>query len=189
MRAAPERSEIDPGAIRGVLADTFVLEADEANGYPLRIAGTRTNALFLRELRGSAFLNLWQAADQREVAALLAGVSDETAAVLAGAAAGPRGLHSLELEVLLLPLRHHGDTHARVLGACTPASVPSWMGLLPATPMHLMSFRVLGRIESGLRRPVRVDGDTAVAAVDFARPREAGRRGHLFVLTGARPQR
>ena len=52
-RSAPERDDVDPGAIRGVLADTFILEFDPAAGFPLRVVGTRTNALFLRELRGS----------------------------------------------------------------------------------------------------------------------------------------
>ena len=59
-RSAPERSEIDPAAIRGVLADTFILEVDISRRYPVRIAGTRTNALFLRELKGGGFLDLWQ---------------------------------------------------------------------------------------------------------------------------------
>src|ERR1700722_1992480 len=131
-RRAPERSEIDPGAIRGVLADTFILEVDFTKRYPLRIAGTRTSALFLRELKGAAFLDLWQTADQAEIAALLAGLTDEATAVLAGASAGPSGLRPLELELLLLPLRHRGNTHSRVLGACTPTSLPSWIGLLPA---------------------------------------------------------
>src|SRR5208283_5828282 len=47
-RSAPERSQIDPGAIRGVLADTFILEGNAQKRYPIRIAGARTNALFLR---------------------------------------------------------------------------------------------------------------------------------------------
>jgi hypothetical protein len=187
QRSAPERAEIDPGAIRGILADTFILEADSANRYPLRVAGTRTNALFLTELRGQTFLDLWQAADQPEIATLLSGVTDDAAAVLAGAATGPRGLRALELEILLLPLRHHGNTHARVLGACTPASVPSWMGLLPAAPMKLLSFRMLGRVENQLPAKDAREPEEWLGAADFARPRQPKRRGHLFVLTSARP--
>jgi len=188
-RCAPERSEIDPSAIRGVLADTFVLEVDISRRYPVRIAGTRTSSLFLRELKGGGFLDLWQGPDQREIAAMLASVSSESVAVLAGASACPPGLQPLELELLLLPLRHHGNTHSRVLGACLPASLPSWIGLLPAAPMHLSSFRVLGRAESarGLRSaPISSEPDKAP---EFGRTPHVDRRGHLFVITGASQRR
>jgi hypothetical protein len=188
QRSAPERSEIDPGAIRGVLADTFILEVDAVKRYPLRIAGTRTNALFLRELRGAAFLDLWQGADQPEIAALLAGLTDEAAAVLAGASAGPQGLRPLELELLLLPLRHHGNTHSRILGACTPTSLPSWIGLLPAAPMKLMTFRVLGRLEAALPERPSAKADEPAGSADFGRAPQIDRRGHLFIFTSA-PER
>jgi len=96
-RSAPERSQIDPGAIRGVLADTFILEGNAQKRYPIRIAGARTNALFLRELRGGAFLDLWQEPDQREIAAMLGVVAGEAVAMVAGASASPRDLRPLEL--------------------------------------------------------------------------------------------
>jgi hypothetical protein len=184
-RRAPERSEIDPGAIRGVLADTFILEVDSAKRYPLRIAGTRTSALFLRELKGAAFLDLWQTADQAEIAALLAGLTDEATAVLAGASAGPSGLRPLELELLLLPLRHRGNTHSRVLGACTPTSLPSWIGLLPAAPMNLLTFRVLRGAGSLPPESASTEPDEPAGAVDFGRTPPVDRRGHLFIFTSA----
>jgi hypothetical protein len=65
-RSAPERNALDPGAIRGVLADTFVLDFDSRRGFPFRIAGSRANALFLKELRLS-FLDLWRDVDREEV--------------------------------------------------------------------------------------------------------------------------
>jgi len=87
-RSAPERAEIDPAAIRGVLADTFILELDESRGYPIRIAGTRTNLLFDRELKGAAFVDLWRKPDQLEIAAVLACVADEAVAVANSTAYG-----------------------------------------------------------------------------------------------------
>ena len=63
-RSAPERNDVDPGAIRGVLADTFVLDFDARRGFPFRIAGSRANALFVKELRGFSFLDLWRSADR-----------------------------------------------------------------------------------------------------------------------------
>ena len=183
-RSAPERSQIDPGAIRGVLADTFILEVDARRRYPLRISGARTNALFLRELRGAAFLDLWQEPDQREIAAVLSVVAGEAVAVVAGVSAAPEGLRALELELLLLPLRHHGDTHARVLGACSPAFLPSWIGLVAAAPMRLFSLRVLERAESaGGERSAPPGG--RVDPAGFSRARDVNRRGNLFIVNSA----
>jgi hypothetical protein len=184
-RSAPERAQIDPGAIRGVLADTFILEVDALGRYPLRIAGARTNALFLRELRGASFLDLWQEPDQSEMAAMLSVVAGEAVAVVAGALAGPEGLRPLELELLLLPLRHRGDTHSRVLGACSPTFLPSWIGLTAAAPMRLLSLRVLESAESvnGARASSRPS--ERIDDAGFSRAPEVDRRGHLFIFTNA----
>jgi hypothetical protein len=58
-RAVPERSDIEPSAIRGVLADTFILSFQPCAGHPFRVAGTRVCALFGRELKGEPFTDLW----------------------------------------------------------------------------------------------------------------------------------
>ena len=55
-RPAPERGEIEPGPIRRVLGDTFILSFDEPAGHPFRLAGTRVCALFCRELKGEGFV-------------------------------------------------------------------------------------------------------------------------------------
>ena len=62
--AAPERTEIEPGAIRGVLADAFILALDRGSGHPIRLAGTRLCALFGREIKGKSFLDLWTSTSQ-----------------------------------------------------------------------------------------------------------------------------
>jgi len=184
-RRAPERSEIDPAAIRGVLADTFILEVDPALRYPLRIAGTRTNCLFLRELRGSPFLDLWRNSDRREVGEILESVCDDAVAVVAGATARPTGLAGIELELLFLPLRHHGDTHARILGSCTPAAHAGWLGLLPVGPLELLSMRVLGPFDRPTRERPDQSSQALMGAVNFSARAQPDRRGHLFVIDGA----
>jgi hypothetical protein len=141
-RAAPERGEIEPGAIRHILADTFVLELDAAGAARIRLAGTRCCALFGRELKGSRFDSLWPKREASDIAGLVATVLDETAAVVAGlrAAAGERGL---DLELLLLPLRYRGKTHARMLGSLSLAVIPDWLGLAPVEDLAISSLRVI----------------------------------------------
>ena len=145
-RTAPERSEIDPAEIRHVLAYTFVLgvsgcPSSGRRDVSFRLCGTRLNALFGRDLKGSGFSSIWSARDAGSAEALLDVALDDRAAAVAGAWGGPPGYEPIALELLLLPLRHHGKTHARVLGSLAPAAHPGWMGLRPAEPLQLASFR------------------------------------------------
>ena len=185
-RRAPERNEVDPGAIRGVLADTFILEMDPARGYPMRIAGSRTSSFFQRELRGAPFLDLWRGPDCLEVLDILAGVADEAAPMLAGVSAKPHGMPAIEFEMLLLPLRHHGDTHARLLGCCAPKAVPQWLGLLPVISFGLLSLRMLDA--PGLTGSP-TQASEGLKSVGFGAVRERARRQHLFVISSADPPR
>jgi hypothetical protein len=142
-RAAPERAQIDPAQIRGALADTFMLEVDRERTYPLRLAGARTSALFLRELKGQKFMHLWRDADRFAVHQILACVVDEPTAAVAGVSVSVFGRAPLTLELLLLPLRHEGKTHSRILGCLAPSAQPSWFGLVAADAMALNTLRIL----------------------------------------------
>lgn len=171
-RSAPERNDVDPGAIRGILADTFILEFDVEREYPMRVVGTRTNALFLGELRGARFIDLWREADRAEIRSILASVADEAQPFLIGAMGRPRSFAPIDVEVLLLPLRHHGDTHARILGCCAPGAPPRWLGLAAVESLALLTLRA---IDPGERA---ANGPGAPPA--FGRPSQFERRGHLF---------
>ena len=181
-RSAPERNDIDPGAIRGILADTFILEFDARRTFPMRIVGTRTNALFLRELRGAPFLQLWREEDREETRDILAGVADEAQPFLIGATGTPPGFAAVDIEILLLPLRHHGDTHSRVLGCCAPHAAPNWLGLLAVESLALLTLRALGAGERASRERPRGPAEPH----DFGRAPRIHRRGHLFHFSANR---
>ena len=140
-RSAPERNDIEPGAIRAILADTFVLDFDKESGFPFRIVGSRANSLFLRELRGLSFLEIWREADREQVRAALDSVANETRPYLLRAEVRPPGVETAEIETTLLPLRHNGSTRSRVLGCLALKSTPHWLGLIDAGPALLLSRR------------------------------------------------
>ena len=66
-----------------------------------------------------------------------------TAGAVAGFSAETARGFSVALELLLLPLRHRGRTHARLLGALSPAFSPDWLGLDQITSVRLVSVRMI----------------------------------------------
>ncbi len=177
-RLSPERSDIDPAAIRGILADTFILDISENFQMPLRIAGARISALFTRELKGHDFLNLWRPDFRTPTLQLITHVAGETAPALAGIKAVAPGRPALDMELLVLPLRHFGKPQARVLGCLTPAISPAWLGLTSVSGLELGSMRILRDETSG---PAIFGGPNREP---FTRP---VRHGHLRLHDGGAP--
>ena len=146
-RAAPERSDLDPGAIRGLLGDVYLLELGGLRRFLIRLAGTRLCALFCRELRGGSLDSLFAPDNRPEFVALIDEVVSTMTPVVSGLQGETAEGHSLDLELLALPLRHRGRTHARLFGALAALDVPYWVGTVPLTRLRLVSVR---RLQPGL---------------------------------------
>jgi hypothetical protein len=142
-RLAPDRNDIEPGAISRALGDSFILVFDPGGGHPFRLGGTRVCGLFGRELRNVAFDSLWQPNDRAALRSLITIVADEMGGVVAGAIGRTDEGYTIDLELLLLPLRHRGSTHARQIGALAPLSIPYWLGSSPVTTLCLGAHRHL----------------------------------------------
>lgn len=143
-RAAPDRADIEPAAIRKILADTFILSFDEAAGHPFRIAGTRVCAAFGRELKNDSFLDLWANESRQAVRDLVTIVTNEVTAVVGSARGTSTAGTTHEIELLVLPLSHRGHTSARLLGALTPRDAAYWLGACTLGPLTLGTLRYLG---------------------------------------------
>src|SRR5262249_48781521 len=142
-RALPERGDIEPAAIRPALGDIFILGVDSGEDVRFRVAGTRVCALFGRELKGGRFIALWDADHQSALQRLLAIVGEEEIGVVAGGRALTLEGFGCDLELLVLPLRHHGLSGRRMLGALAPLAVPTWLGASRLQPPALGSLRYL----------------------------------------------
>ncbi|MGP8231472.1 MAG: PAS domain-containing protein [Methylovirgula sp.] len=183
-RPAPDRAEIDLAAIRGSLADLFVLNLDAAHQFPFLMAGTRLNAFFCTELLGRSFLSLWAPQDARNIAAGLMTVVDAACPIIAASAAHPEGYRDADIEILLLPLRHAGFSQTRVLGLATPAVQPPWVGLLPAPHLTLRALRTV-EVEIGWAHST----DTSLPAHAphmWSAQRPMDIRGHLRIFDGGK---
>ena len=74
---------------------------------------------------------------------LLAIVSNEIAGIVAGVTGGTSEGYPVDLELLLLPLRHRGR-QTRQIGVLAPLSVPFWLGASQITALALKSHRHVG---------------------------------------------
>lgn len=153
-RAAPERAEIEPSAIRSVLGDVFILAFNRHGGHAFRLAGTRVCALFGRELKNEPFIDLWEAGSRAPITDLLAVAADEATGVVAAVTARTAEGWSQDLELLALPLSHRGDLHARMIGTLTPIGAPFWLGVSRLGDLTLGHHRHLNPAFE-IRQPAR----------------------------------
>jgi len=142
-RAAPERSELNPAAIRNILGDVLILEVGGPERYFIRLAGTRICSLMGRELKDRAFAEPFVSGDWRELYRLMDSVVTDTAPAVASVIGETKDGRMLGMELLLLPLRHHGRTQARLAGSLAAHTRPYWSTLEPLACLRLSSSRVV----------------------------------------------
>ena len=137
---APDRSEIEPDAVRDLLGDIFVLSCDSAAGYPFRVAGTRLCALLGRDLKDRSFTELFNQTGRREIEDIITVVTEEMLAAVAGITATSEDGSQAHLELLLLPFNHRAHTPLSLTGLLAPFE--SGPGRL--RNFNLTSWRYLG---------------------------------------------
>ena len=142
-RAAPDRSEVVPADIRHILADTFILDANDPGACGFRLAGTRLCAIFARELRGASFIDLWNAPERVETARMVTSVTEHGVGVVAGLRGETRSGATIDLEIVLLPLRDRARRNSRLIGAMGLSAMPSWIGLDGVEGLSTISVRLI----------------------------------------------
>ena len=182
---APRRSEIEPGDIRRILADTFILEVVGRENFVVRLAGTRMCSLYGREIKGAAFLDLWSGDDRDAIVRAAIGVCEDAAgAVLDVDLISARG-RSVACEFLLLPLRHGASSRDRILGSCAAHRRPYWFGADPILRQKITALRLIWPDEHP--RSVGRGGSRLVALPPaFFRSGSSRRHGHLYVVDGGK---
>lgn len=139
----PERSLIEPMAIRKVLGDTFILEFTGSGKIIYRLAGTRLCAAFGAELKGRAFDAPWQDGEKNTIDTILRSSSEDGVAALMGCSATSKSGRSVFTETMILPLLHNGEKAGRLLGITTPTTRPYWLGMDPISDMTMTSLRII----------------------------------------------
>lgn len=148
---APDRSEIEPGAVRELLGDIFVLSYDNEAGYPFRVAGTRVCALLGRDLKDLSFPTLFAPESRREIEDVITYVAEEMLAAVAGITATSQDGRIAHLELLLLPFNHRAHAPVSMTGLLAPFE--SDLGTL--ADFKLNSWRYLHRPQKLVPRALR----------------------------------
>src|SRR3954467_11698300 len=148
---APERSDIEPGAVRELLGDIFVLSSDNDAGYPFRVAGTRVSALLGRDLKDTAFSTLFAPDARREIEDVISYVAEEMLPAIAGITATAEDGRIAHLELLLLPFNNRAHAPVSLTGSLAPFEDD--LGTL--RDFKLTSWRYLHRQEKLMPRTLR----------------------------------
>ncbi|MGE9007241.1 PAS domain-containing protein [Leptospira interrogans] len=148
---APDRSEIEPSAVRELLGDIFVLGYENEAGFPFRVAGTRVCALLGRDAKDSSFTALFADESRREIEDIVTYVAEEMLAAVAGITATSEDGRTAHLELLLLPFNNRAHAPISVTGLLAPFEDD--LGTLK--DFKLTSWRYLHRPEKLVPRALR----------------------------------
>jgi len=148
---APDRSEFEPGAVRPLLGDIFVLSYDANAGHRFRVAGTRVCALLGRDLKAQNCSALFAPACRAEIDEIVAAVAEETLPAIAGVTATSQGGERTHLELLLLPFHTRAHAPVSLTGLLAPFENSSGL----TGDLTLTSWRYLHPPERIVPRVVR----------------------------------
>jgi hypothetical protein len=148
---APDRSDIEPGAVRELLGDIFVLSYDNEAGYPFRVAGTRVSALLGRDLKDTGFSTLFAADARREIEDVISYVAEEMLPAIAGITATAEDGRIAHLELLLLPFNNRAHAPVSLTGSLAPFEDD--LGTI--SDFRMTSWRYLHRPEKLVPRALR----------------------------------
>lgn len=199
-RSAPDRRDIDPTRIRGALANTFILELNDQQEFDFRLAGSHICSAYSRELKGRSFTRLWHQRDREAMDTLIRAVTEDHAVALV-TFQGTTAIHTkVQMETILLPVRHNGGTDSRLLGAMTAIDEPYWFGVQPIMEQRITGLRLIWPDDVSLDDMARdiaatVPRDVVFASGNGSAPtpmqatvygRSARRYAHLAVIDGGR---
>lgn len=149
---APYRSALQPGAMRELLGDVFVLGCDSGKSYPIRVAGTRFCSLFGADQKDTSFPALFAPSARPELIQILSVVSEELQGAVVGINAADNQGGFTALEMILLPFRSRAHAPLSLTGALVPVTaakpalrdlaLTSWRYLEPAPePLRQRALR------------------------------------------------
>jgi hypothetical protein len=135
---------MEPGAIRHLIGDTFVVGCDEPRRFPLRVAGTRICAMVGRDVKGEDFLALFARASRRRVEDFMGVAVEESLATVAGVTAFTEWRSPVHLELLLLPFASSVLAPQSITGSLVALGLPADSAPSALRDFSLVTWRHAG---------------------------------------------
>lgn len=148
-RAAPDQSDIDPRAIKRMLASVFILDAADAARPLYRLAGTQLYERYGSELKGSQFLHHWDGTSRSAVAQLLRQSLALGQPVCLTGMGSIQGGGAVEIEILLAPLSFGDHAPTRFIGLVQLAGDGIQLGGRPIIAQRLAGAEMIREDDNG----------------------------------------
>ena len=123
-RDVPDQTDIDPRAVKRMLAYTFILDAESSARPTYRLAGTALCERFGMELKDTNFLSHWETQSGVAPASLLKQALRLKQPVCLSSIAVTADNGMVELEILLAPISFNGGEPTRFIGLVQLLSDP-----------------------------------------------------------------
>lgn len=175
-RVVPNQSDIDPRAIKRMLASVFILDAEDADCPTYRLTGTHICDSYGYELKGSSFLNHWDANVRGAIGQLLRQALVTHQPVCLTALATVDGGAMVEIEIVLAPVGMGTSGVTRFIGLMQTRSDTQQL-----TKRPILSQRLTGAEMVCEEQPKAISGEmhTGSPSEFAAKPRaRADQRGH-----------
>jgi hypothetical protein len=141
---APDRSDIEPAAVRELLGDIFVLACDADTRFPFRMAGTRLCALLGGDMKDKSFPGRFTPESRSEIEDILTVVCEDMLPAVVGIRAPSPDGSTAHLELLLLPFNARAYEPISLTGLLAPFEAASGIhGALG--PLEIVSWRYMHR--------------------------------------------
>jgi len=140
-RPAPMRSEINPGEIRSILPNVFILERESDTCFRFRLAGTGLCGIYGMEFRNHNLLSMWQEDCLDTLRNALDEVTRNAAVSVVEYTASTNEHREATFEMILLPLAQDNGVITRIIGAAVPVDDLPWIG------SHLLARQWIDRLQ------------------------------------------
>lgn len=165
-RMLPQRSEVDPAALRLVLPNLFILQRYDSDHVNFRVAGTAICAAFGRELRDHNFIALWERNRQPVIRDLLLRVAETARVAVVRAVGTTLDKRRFPAEVVLLALADNWGAHTRILGIASFGGDEAILGWRKLVQLDAAAFALVDPD----RGRIALDLDASVERAPFAFP-------------------
>lgn len=146
-RDVPDQTDIDPRAIKRILANVFILESSDT-GRPLyRLAGTAHCEQYGGELKGMSFLARWESESRSALATVLRQALRVRQPVCISSIGATENCGMVELETVLAPVTFGDGAPTRFIGMTLVIGDPTARAGQPITFERLLTSQLISERE------------------------------------------